>query len=105
MIAPVREKITGSHTLEVNSMTTKEATPDFIPCSHCAGEGWVELTGTYAETLALLREQPTALNGAELAKLAKCNPTAMNNRLVWLEGQGLAERKRNGKESLWRAAE
>lgn len=76
---------------------------DFIPCSHCAGEGYIELTGIYAKTLGLLRALPAALNGAELAKLAKCNPTAMNNRLVWLEGQGLAERRRNGKESLWRA--
>lgn len=78
---------------------------DYIPCSHCAGEGWIELTGIYAQTLELLRAQPVALNGSELAKIAKVQPTAMNNRLVWLEGQGLAERNRNGKESLWKAAE
>lgn len=77
--------------------------PDFIPCSHCDGEGFVELTGAYAETLSLLRGLPAALNGSELAKLANINPTAMNNRLVWLEGQGLAVRRRNGKESLWTA--
>lgn len=78
---------------------------DFIQCSHCAGEGYIELTGVFAETLELLRKQPTALNGVELAELAGCNPTAMNNRLVWLEGHGLAERKRYGRSSLWTAAE
>ena len=78
---------------------------DYVPCSHCDGEGFVELTGIYAETLFLLRGVPAWLNGAELAKLANCNPTAMNNRLAWLEGQGLAERKRNGRESLWKATE
>ena len=78
---------------------------DYIPCSHCDGEGFVELTGIYAETLSLLRGVPANLNGAELAKLANCKPTAMNNRLAWLEGQGLAERTRHGKESLWKATE
>jgi len=73
---------------------------DFIPCSHCDGEGYIELTGVHAETLSLLRGLPAALNGVELAKLANCNPTAMNNRLAWLEEQGLAERKRYGRESL-----
>jgi hypothetical protein len=75
-----------------------------IQCSHCGGEGFIELTGVYAKTLDLLRKQRAALNGSALAKIAKCNPTAMNNRLVWLESQGLAERQRNGKESLWKAA-
>jgi len=79
--------------------------PDYIPCSHCSGEGYIELTGVHADTLALLRRQPTAMNGAELAKIAKVNPTAMNNRLAWLEGYGLAERKRYGSQSLWKATE
>lgn len=78
---------------------------DYIPCSHCDGEGCIELTGVYAATLDLLRAQPAALNGSELAKVATCKPTAMNNRLVWLESRGLAERKSNGKESFWRATE
>ena len=78
---------------------------DYILCSHCDGEGYVELTGVFADTLELLRDQPASLNGAELAKIANCNPTAMNNRLVWLENKGLAERKRHGHESLWKATE
>ena len=78
---------------------------DYIPCSQCNGEGYTELTGVHADTLSLLRGLPAALNGVELAKLANCNPTAMNNRLAWLEGQGLAERKRYGKQSLWKATE
>lgn len=78
---------------------------DYIPCSRCNGDGYTEVTGAYAETLSLLRGLPAALNGAELAKLAGINPTAMNNRLVWLESNHFAERKRNGKESLWKATE
>lgn len=78
---------------------------DFIPCSQCAGEGYIELTGVFAETLELLRKQSTELNGVEMARLADCNPTAMNNRLVWLEAHGLAERKRFGRKSLWKATE
>lgn len=78
---------------------------DYIPCSHCDGEGYIELTGIHADTLRLLREQSAQLNGVELAKLAKCNPTAMNNRLAYLERNGLAERTRYGSQSLWRATE
>lgn len=78
---------------------------DFIPCSHCSGEGYIELTGVYAETLALVRAQSAALNGVELARLAKCNPTAMNNRLCWLESQGLIKRIRYGSKSLWSAGD
>jgi len=78
---------------------------DYIPCSHCDGEGFIELTGVHADTLTLLRNQPESLNGVELAKLANCNPTAMNNRLAYLESHGLAERKRYGRESTWKATE
>lgn len=52
---------------------------DYIPCSHCDGEGYIELTGVYAATLDLLRAQLVALNGSELARVAKCNPTARDN--------------------------
>lgn len=77
----------------------------YITCSHCGGEGQIELTGIHADTFTLLRNQPASLNGVDLAKLAKCNPTAMNNRLAYLERQGLAERKRYGRESTWKATE
>jgi len=77
--------------------------PDFITCSHCSGEGQIELTGVHADTLALLRRQSAMLDGVRLAKIAKVNATAMNNRLAWLEGHGLAERTRYGRVSLWKA--
>ncbi len=78
---------------------------DYIPCSHCKGKGRIQLTGVHADTLKLLRKQSKALNGVELAKIARCQPTAMNNRLAWLESQGLAKRTRYGRDSFWRAAE
>lgn len=74
-----------------------------IPCGHCRGTGRIELTGIYAETLALLKKQRKPLNGAALAKLAGCKATAMNNRLVALEKHGLAEGILYGRERLWRA--
>lgn len=77
----------------------------FIACSHCSGEGWIPLTGVYAETLALLKKQKHEINGADFARLAKVNPTAMNNRLVALEGYGLAEGRRYGGTRLWKAVE
>ncbi len=80
-------------------------TEDFIPCGHCGGEGWVALTGVYADTLVLIREQKEALNGAELARLAGVKETAMNNRLVALEGFGLIEAERYGRERRWYAIE
>lgn len=74
-----------------------------VPCTKCRGFGTYELTGNYRETLELLRKQRRELNGKELAQIAKIEPTAMNNRLVWLENAGLAHGRRYGKERLWRA--
>lgn len=65
----------------------------------------VEVTGAYAETWRFLRKQRQAVNGATLARGMGINPTAMNNRLVWLEAHDLATSKRNGSECLWTALE
>lgn len=81
----------------------RPTTETFIPCSKCGSEGFIKLTGVYADTYNLLRQQPARLNGVELAILAGCEPTAMNNRLVWLEAHGLAERERKGRECVWQA--
>lgn len=83
-------------------MKRKQA-PIMVPCTKCSGDGYYELTGGYMETLELLRRQNRELNGVELAELAKIKPTAMNNRLVWLEGAGLAQGRRHGRFRLWRA--
>lgn len=74
-----------------------------IECSHCKGRGEIELTGVHADTLTLLRLQARALNGAALARLAGVQPTAMNNRLNWLESHGLAISERYGSQKRWRA--
>jgi hypothetical protein len=72
----------------------------YVVCTHCEGTGSVELTGIYADTLALLIRCP-GLNGAELAKIAGCKPTAMNNRLIGLEVKGVARGERYGREIKW----
>lgn len=77
--------------------------PVMVPCARCAGEGFTELNGSYAETLELLRKQKHELSGVDLAALARIKPTAMNNRLVWLEGAGLAKGRRYGQSRLWKA--
>jgi hypothetical protein len=77
--------------------------PVMVACPCCGGEGWVELTGTYRETLVLLKRQRAEVNGAALAKLCGIKATAMNNRLIYLERLGLAVGRRNGRERLWRA--
>lgn len=81
----------------------KKKEPVLVPCTRCMGDGYCELSGEYLETLELLRKQRKELNGVELAALAKIRPTAMNNRLVWLEGAGLAHGRRYGRFRLWRA--
>ena len=74
-----------------------------IYCPCCEGQGTIAMPDCYAETLRLLYAQKGPVNAAALAKLAGINGSAMANRLVWLEGQGLAVGRRNGRERLWRA--
>ena len=83
----------------------KPQAEDFIPCSHCAGEGWIALTGVYADTLALLRLQEEEVTAAQLAAIdGDCQLTAMINRLNALEGFGKAESRRYGQRLFWKAA-
>lgn len=77
--------------------------PILVQCSTCEGVGVVEMNGAFADTLVVLRRQKTELTGVELAKLMKVNPTAMNNRLVWLESHGLAVGRKYGPARFWRA--
>ena len=88
-------------------MTAKQVT---VRCGHCHGKGVVELTGVYADTLRLLRDLATALSdgettGAELARVAGCKATAMNNRLAILEKHGLASSRRCGRLRVYKAKE
>lgn len=76
-----------------------------VCCSHCRGSGSTELTGVYAETLALLSDQPSEINGANLARLAGIETTAMNNRLVHLESLGLVAGRQFGRQRLWTVAQ
>jgi hypothetical protein len=71
-----------------------------IKCPHCNGVGTVELTGVYADTLALLKKNPGS-NGAGLARIAGCKETAMNNRLVALRQHGLARAIAYGRQKKW----
>lgn len=75
----------------------------FVRCPHCNGNGVVPLTGVYAETLDLLFSNP-GLNGAQLARLAGCKETAMNNRLKALERHGVAKGRQHGRQIIWRSA-
>lgn len=71
-------------------------------CPHCDGNGWMEVTGIYADTWRLLK-QHGPISGAALSELAECQATAMNNRLAALEVMQLAESQRYGRLRLFRA--
>lgn len=72
----------------------------YVVCTHCGGTGSIELTGVYAETLALVIRHP-GKHGAVLAAIAKCKPCAMCNRLKRLEALGLVSSKRFGRKLFW----
>lgn len=72
----------------------------FVECTHCHGSGSIELTGVYAETLNIVIRFPNR-NGAALAKIAGCEPTAMNNRLTGLEKKGLVMGRKHGRQIFW----
>lgn len=71
-----------------------------VPCSVCGGTGSVELTGVYSKTLKLVIEHP-GKNGAQLAKIAGCKATAMNNRLIALQRHGVVQGKKYGRQIFW----
>ena len=68
----------------------------WIDCPYCNGEGYTEVTGVYAETLRILRRRRGPVVANRDAKLFGCKPTALNNRLAWLESKGLARSERHG---------
>lgn len=63
-----------------------------LKCPRCCGTGHVRLTGVHAETLKaafdLLRREPFIVAGRHADQFG-CSPTALNNRLAWLEDHGL----------------
>jgi hypothetical protein len=71
-------------------------------CPRCDGAGEIELTGVYLETLSGLKRLTKAGRGVVAGRDWKwfgCNqPTALNNRLDWLEKHGLARSERYGRE-------
>ena len=73
-----------------------------VKCKACGGTGTIELTGVYAETLALLRSSGE-ISGAALARTAGVKPTAMNNRLAVLAKHGLARSRPYGRQRLYKA--
>ena len=79
--------------------------PETIKCHCCNGTGRIPFTGIYADTLALLRKQRDPMTGIELARLAKCEGTAMCNRLAALESMGFAESKPYGRKKFWKAVQ
>lgn len=80
------------------------STSPSVLCPCCKGTGRVEMNGVIADTLALLRRQDGEVTGAALARADGCKPTAMNNRLAYLERRGLVTSRRYGRERLYRAA-
>lgn len=70
----------------------------WIACPYCESKGEIELTGVYAETLRLLRQRRSPVVANRDADLFECKPTALNNRLAWLESHGLARSERHGRE-------
>ena len=73
-----------------------------VKCIACGGSGVIELTGVYAETLALLRNSGE-MSGAALARIAGIKPTAMSNRLAVLAKHGLARSRPYGRQRLYKA--
>lgn len=51
-----------------------------------------------------LRAQGVPITGADLAVIAKCKPTAMNNRLAALERHGLATSYVVGRRRFFQAS-
>lgn len=80
-----------------------------VACSKCLGEGAVELTGVFAETLELLRKTngtgdragKKAASTTMLAGIVKVSASAMGNRLAWLQSHGLVVSLKYGRERWW----
>jgi predicted methyltransferase len=76
---------------------------DTIPCPCCEGRGRLPLTGVYLETLKgvrrWVRARPERYVVANRdAYWFGCKPTALNNRLAWLERRGLIRSEKFGRQ-------
>lgn len=75
---------------------------DTTACPHCNGKGRIPVTGVYAETLRGLRrwcKRPGMFVVANRdAYWFDCKPTALNNRLAWLESHGFARSEKYGRQ-------
>ena len=75
---------------------------EFHECPHCGGQGQIEVTGVYGETLRIAR-QIAGKNGQFIvanrdAEHFGCKPTALNNRLSVLEKYGKVFSERYGRQ-------
>lgn len=76
----------------------------FVTCSCCSGNGMVEVTGVYLDTLRELKRVGAEITGAELGRRMHVAPTAMNNRLAWLAKNLLATARPYGRKTFYQAA-
>lgn len=75
-----------------------------IKCKRCNGTGQMPFNGAIADTLRMLRKLREPVTGAATARrLGNVKPSAMNNRLAYLENIGLAESERYGRERKFKA--
>ena len=77
---------------------------DKIKCSTCDGTGEIPLKGKYAETLKIARKRCNRLRRGGYVFAWRdhewfgCKPTALNNRLAWLEEHGFLRSERVGRQ-------
>ena len=77
--------------------------PIYQKCCRCKGTGKVAMNGAHADTLEVLKKQKQEISGVALSRIVGCKPTAMNNRLTYLQKLGLAKGRAYGRMVLWRA--
>lgn len=78
--------------------------PVLIRCRCCAGTGKEEFTGEFADTLRYIRETcpRDEFTAADLARQVGINPTAMSNRLRYLESLGFLAGTPYGRRRLFK---
>jgi len=77
-----------------------------VECQHCNGSGRVPLKGVYLETYSKLQRMTRAGTPCVAARAAEyfgCKPTALNNRLAWLQEHSLASSEKHGRERRYTA--
>lgn len=75
----------------------------YLQCPHCRGEGQIELTGVYAETLRGVRRwcarpERFVVANRDWKWFAAPSPTALNNRLAMLERHGFLVSEKFGRQ-------